>query len=136
MKAFLGFLFSTTLITLLIYSLMTGNDGLASMVVGVYWIISILGLIVAVIGLFISSGIDDLPDSPSREKGLNLLKQLGKKNWVISRIWGWLSLAVITLALAYSGWVFTAVVYAIVCLLCRLCVSVVRDKLKALNVEA
>lgn len=74
-------------------------------------------------------------NAEKKEKLIELLKKAAVKRGIIRRSWNWLCLVLIAGALAYGGWVFTAVVYVITSLICRLCGSIARDKIDELELN-
>lgn len=133
MKTFLCHIVSLALLAALLYSVLTGNDGIMSVVASAYWVLLLLAVFVSVIILAIvgMSGIER--DPTKKAKMVKHLEDIAKKNGVIKRAYDWLCLVLIVALLAYGGWVFTAVCYAVMALIFKLCTSIARDKISELS---
>ena len=67
--------------------------------------------------------------SPQKKTAaIESLRVVFKHSGVLSKIVGWFRLIAIVMLLAYSGWVFTAVSYALCALFSRFIISVGRDE--------
>lgn len=123
MKSFLTSVFSFSLKVLLIWAVITNSAALMGVSAAAYWIVILLGVVMCPVVLCVSCG------TPT-EKGVEFINGITKTKNIVYRIWGWISFALIIALFAYDGWIFTAVSYAVVGLLCRLCISIAREKLK------
>lgn len=133
MKTFLCHIVSLALLAALLYSVLTGNDGIMSVVASAYWVLLLLAvfvslIIMAIVGL---AGIER--DPTKKAKIVKSLEDISKSNGVIKRAYNWLCLVLIASLLAYGGWVFTAVCYAVMALIFKFCTSIARDKVNELS---
>ncbi|EOE8052020.1 hypothetical protein [Klebsiella pneumoniae] len=71
----------------------------------------------------------------SGHEALEAVKRITRRKNVIARWWGWVCMVLTIVLLAYSGWVFTAVCYALSSLFVRFCVSLARDKVEKLQMS-
>ncbi|HCW3078554.1 TPA: hypothetical protein OXC52_001131 [Enterobacter asburiae] len=112
----------------LLFATFTETSSLLSIVAAAYWVIVVLGIFVGLISMVLTFGLDYSTNKTSRKEGIDLLKRFAKRKGAFRRAWGWVCLLVGTASLAYGGWVFTAVAYALASLFVRLCCSLARDK--------
>ena len=67
-------------------------------------------------------------DHEKREKLIGSLEATFKKQGFLRKSLNWINLTIVVCLLAYSGWVFTAVTYVLISLLCKLVISMGREK--------
>jgi len=132
MKSFLnGFIsnaISWSLLALLVYAAWAGSEALSRISAVAYWMIIILMVFMSVIVTF-AAFLIKREDSPKKKTAaIENLRVVFKRSGVLSKIVGWLRLIAIVTLLAYAGWVFTAVSYAICILFSRFIISVGRDE--------
>ncbi|CAM6427997.1 hypothetical protein MOV73_003794 [Raoultella ornithinolytica] len=132
MKSFLnGFIsnaISWSLLALLVYAAWTGSEALSRISAVAYWMIIILMVFMSVIVTF-AVFLIKREDSPQKKNAaIESLRVVFKRSGVLSKIVGWFRLIAIVMLLAYSGWVFTAVSYALCALFSRFIISVGRDE--------
>lgn len=133
MKTFLSHIVSLALLAALLYSVLTGSDSIMSVVASAYWVLLLLAVFVSVL-IMAMLGLAGIERDPIKKaKIIKSLEEISKKKGAIKRSFGWLCLAFIVSLLAYGGWVFTAVCYAIISLIFRLCTSIARDKINELS---
>lgn len=133
MKSFIHQAISLGLLVTLIFSVLTARGSITAVVVSAYWIVIFLAAFASVAVMLITALVTIETNAGKREKLIELLKKAAVKRGVIRQGWNWLCLVLIAGALAYGGWVFTAVVYVITSLICRLSVSIARDKIDELE---
>ncbi|CNL92937.1 hypothetical protein [Yersinia aleksiciae] len=133
MKSFIYQTISLGLLVTLIFSVLTGQESITAIAVSAYWIVIFLAAFVSVAVMLTTALVTIETNAGKREKLIELLNKVAVKRGVIRRGWNWLCLILIAGALAYGGWVFTAVVYVIASLICRLSVSIARDKIDELE---
>lgn len=136
MKSFIYQVISLTLLAALIFSVLTERESITAIVVSAYWIVIFLAAFVSVAVMLVTTLVTIETNAEKKEKLIELLKKAAVKRGIIRRSWNWLCLVLIAGALAYGGWVFTAVVYVITSLICRLCGSIARDKIDELELNA
>ncbi|MGH1594100.1 DNZ54_00345 family protein [Yersinia proxima] len=133
MKSLIYQAISLVLLATLIFSVLTERESITAIVVSAYWIVIFLAAFVSVAVMLVTALVTIETNAEKKEKLIELLKKATVKRGIIRRSWNWLCLVLIAGALAYGGWVFTAVVYVITSLICRLCGSIVRDKMDELE---
>lgn len=131
-KAF-GETISWGLIALLAYSAWVGSSSLSGIAAASYWVVIILAIFIAALAYIGVLALGEEKDPEKRKKGLDLLKDTYKRVGFFRKCINWLCLAVIVGLLAYTGWVFTAVSYALIALLFRLVIALGRDKYEELT---
>lgn len=114
----------------LVFGIYTGQSQFVGVAAAAFWLLIVLGIFVGCAYGVTASSLDSLADDESRKAAIESLQRFTKKKNIISRVWGWLCFIASVVLLAYSGWVFTAVCYALASLFVRLIASVVRDKLQ------
>ena len=62
-----------------------------------------------------------------KQKLIELVREATKRRSKVMRGVQWICLVSITMLLAYSGWVFTAVIYVLVGLIVKFFLSIARD---------
>ncbi|HDC4567344.1 hypothetical protein [Enterobacter cloacae] len=141
MKKFLTKLFaeivSVGLVALLSYSVWEGIASLTAIAAAAYWIIIALSIfvgLVACIGIWaIEKELEVNSDPVKREKLIASLEATFKKQGFLRKSVSWLNLIIVVCLLAYSGWVFTAVTYVLIALLCKFVISMGREKFENLK---
>ncbi|EKN5134236.1 hypothetical protein DYG79_20410 [Yersinia enterocolitica] len=133
MKSLIYQAISLGLLVTLIFSVLTDRESITAVVVSAYWIVIFLTAFVSVAVMLTTALVTIETNAGKREKLIELLKNAAVKRGVIRRAWNWLCLVLIAGALAYGGWVFSAVVYTVTALIARLSVSIVRDKIDELE---
>ncbi|WP_145512497.1 hypothetical protein [Yersinia kristensenii] len=133
MKSFIYQAISLGLLVTLIFSVLTDRESITAVVVSAYWIVIFLAAFVSVAVMLTTALVTIETNAGKREKLIELLKKAAVKRGVIRRAWNWLCLVLIAGALAYGGWVFSAVVYTVTALIARLCVSIAIDKIDDLE---
>ncbi|CNJ00201.1 Uncharacterised protein [Yersinia frederiksenii] len=136
MKSLIYQAISLVLLATLIFSVLTERESITAIVVSAYWIVIFLAAFVSVAVMLVTTLVTIETNAEKKEKLIELLKKAAVKRGIIRRSWNWLCLVLIAGALAYGGWVFTAVVYVITSLICRLCGSIARDKIDELELNA
>lgn len=121
------------LLTTLLFAVSTGANSLLGVVAAAYWVIVLLGVVIGLPSLVITFGLEHSKDEKSRREGIKYLERFATRKNPIARAWGWFCLVLSASLLAYGGWVFTAVAYAISSLFVRLCCSFARDKVEKLT---
>lgn len=130
----IGSVFSYGLLALLIYGSLTDTASLVGVAAAAYWVIVILGLLVGILILAVSYVIPGEKDEQKKQKLLTVIQGAVKKRNPFLRGIGWIFFIAITLLLAYSGWVFTAVSYALSVLMVKFMISIARDNVKGMAV--
>lgn len=115
----------TTLLSLF-WGVYTGESSIISMASAAAWIVILLGVFVGFFTLLIAFGAPHLTDHKERQDGIECLEKFSKRRSVAVRIWGWVTLIVTTILLAYSGWVITAVCHVMTSLFLRVCTVIAR----------
>lgn len=115
------------LLMILLYSVMQGIQSLMGLTVAAYWVIMALAFFLGTLVYFISFAAKSVKDEESRRKALEFVENAVKKKNPVIRFVGWLKLSAICCLLAYGGWIFTAVCYALMALYLRLLISLARD---------
>lgn len=133
MKTFLSHIVSLALLAALLYSVLTGSDSIMSVVASAYWVLLLLAVFVSVI-IMVIVGLAGIERDPIKKaKIIKSLEEIAKNGGVIKRAYNWLCLVITVALLAYGGWVFTAVCYAVIALILKLCTSIARDKINELS---
>lgn len=115
------------LLIILMYSVMQGVKSLTGLTVAAYWVIMALAFFLGPLIYFISHAAKNAKDEESRRKALEFVESAVKKKNLLIRFVGCLKLISICCLLAYGGWIFTAVCYALMSLYLRLLISLARD---------
>lgn len=128
---------SVGLVALLAYSVWKGVTSLTAIAATAYWIIIALSMfvgVIACIGIWaIEKELEVNGDPVKREKLIGSLEATFKKQGFLKKSVNWLNLIIVVCLLAYSGWVFTAVTYVLIALLCKLIISTGREKFESLK---
>ena len=128
MKSFITHLVTLVLLVALMYSVFMGQPSITATVVSAYWVVMLLASFICTITMVTVGLVSVETDPVKKEKLMNYLESASKKPGIMKIVYNWICLVLIVGGLAYSGWVFTAVCYAIVALMVRLCFSIARDK--------
>lgn len=128
MKSFITHLVTIALLVALLYSVFMEQASITATVVSAYWVVMLLAIFICTITMVTVGLVSTETDPVKKEKLMKHLEVAAKKPGVIKRVYNWICLVLIVGGLAYGGWVFTAVCYAIVALMVRLCFSIARDK--------
>lgn len=121
---------SYVVLALLAYGSLAGITSLVGVAAAVYWVIIVLGLLVGVLISIFSYVIPGEKDEQKKQKLITIVQEAVKKRNPILRGISWIFFIAITLLLAYSGWVFTAVSYALSALIVKFLLSIARDNVK------
>ncbi|QNM20400.1 hypothetical protein CXM81_10230 [Citrobacter freundii] len=125
-------IFSVGLVVLLAYSVWEGVTSLTAIAAAAYWIIIALAIFVGLISCIgiwaIEKELEVNADPEKREKLIGSLEATFKKQGFLRKSLNWINLTIVVCLLAYSGWVFTAVTYVLISLLCKLVISMGREK--------
>ncbi|KPU04673.1 MULTISPECIES: hypothetical protein [Enterobacteriaceae] len=119
---------SWSLLSILAYAAWTGSDALSRISAVAYWMIIILMVFISIIVTFAAFLISRENNHEKKMAAIQNLRVIFKRSGVLSKIVGWLRLIAIVMLLAYAGWVFTAVSYALCTLFSRFIISVGRDE--------
>lgn len=134
MKKFLNsvlvYLVTHTILLLLVLSVLTENENLASIAISVNWVLVVLGWLVTVVMVILSFALVDKSWRGDKENILKILIDLTKKKGIFRRFYGWLTFSVAICLMAYTGWVVSAVIYGITSFLFTLGASIARDKIE------
>lgn len=121
------------LIAALAFASYAGSHSLLNVAAMAYWVVIMLGLFVSALYISMAYALENSKNAENRQKTIDALTRYSKKKNIFHRYLSWLLLALIVCLLAYGGWVFTAVCYSLTSFFCRLCVSLVRDKLDKIS---
>lgn len=137
MKKIIISIFSETLfyalIATLAFALYVGSHSLLNIAAMAYWVVILLGVFMSCVYGFMAFALKYSSNADDREKTVEALTRYSKKKNAFFRYLSWFHLALIVCLLAYGGWVFTAVCYAIASFFARICIVLVRDELEKLN---
>lgn len=120
----------------MVFGIYTDQHQFVDVAAAAFWILILLGATVGWMILLCFLSLDSLTDEASRAKVIESAGRYSKKSNVIFRLWGWIRFIAAVAMLAYSGWIFTAVCYALTYLFVRLGTSLMRDKLETLRKTA
>lgn len=118
------------LLAALAFGSVTGQSNVMNVAAAAFWVVVSLGVFVGVFTTFLAHGAEQVTDEKTRQSVLESLRKIVRRKNVIARWWGWLCIVVTITLLAYGGWVFTAVCYALSSLFMRFCISLARDKVE------
>ncbi|WP_419058378.1 hypothetical protein [Kluyvera georgiana] len=118
---------SYALLSLLAYSAIIDNQQLIGISVAAYWVVIFLGLFMGALIMVLSVAKDHTRDETAKQKLIELVREATKRRSKVMRGVQWVCLVSITMLLAYSGWVFTAVIYVLVGLIVKFFLSIARD---------
>lgn len=118
---------SYALLSLLAYSAIFDNQQLIGISVAAYWVVISLGLFMGALIMVLSVAKDHTRDEAAKQKLIELVREATKRRSKVMRGVQWACLISITMLLAYSGWVFTAVIYVLVGLIVKFFLSIARD---------
>lgn len=121
------------LLALLIYGSLTDSASLVGVAAAAYWVIMALGMFVSIITLIVSYAITSEKDEQRKQQWLLSIQGTLKKRNPILRSISWIFFIAIIVLLAYSGWVFTAVSYALSVLMIKFMISIARANVKGLT---
>ncbi|KZQ64964.1 hypothetical protein [Klebsiella aerogenes] len=137
MKKFLTDTFSQViyygLLVALVFATFTGQNNILSVAAAAFWVVIALGAVIGPLTLFLAYGAGQVSDKKAASDALETVKKITKRKNFVARWWGWVCMVLTIVLLAYSGWVFTAVCYALSSLFVRFCVSLARDKVEKLQ---
>lgn len=137
MKKFLTDTFSQViyygLLVALVFATFTGQNNILSVAAAAFWVVIALGIVIGPLTLILTYGAGKVSDKKTASEALEAVKKITKRKNVVARWWGWICMVLTIVLLAYSGWVFTAVCYALSSLFVRFCVSLARDKVEKLE---
>lgn len=122
-----------TLLLALAFGALAGQKNILGVAVTAFWVVIALEIIIGHLALFLTYGAEHIRDEKSKAESIQTAKKITKRKNFVARWWGWFCMVLTIVLLAYSGWVFTAVCYAISSLFVRLCVSLARDKVEKLE---
>ena len=130
MKTLLSQALSLGLLVVLWLSILLGMDGLTTVAVTAYWVVIQLGLVLCVVLMVLSSLIVMATDPAKKLKLIQGLDKAAPTIGKAKKAYNWLCLALIVVGLAYGGWIFTAICYAVMGLCVRLCTAIGRDTIE------
>lgn len=113
MKTFLITLLSFATLLLMAFGVYTGSDGAVSFVVAYIWVLCLLGIPTAALIVLMAASMTATSDKAKKQKLWCQLTKVCKKPTLIGRCWRWATFLAMCAMLAYSGWIFTTVVYVI-----------------------
>ncbi|EPS1980447.1 hypothetical protein ACVCDR_005414 [Klebsiella pneumoniae] len=119
----------------LAFGSVTSQSNILNIAAAAFWVVILLGCVIGVFTTSLAYAVEKVTDEKSRQSALESLRKIVRRKNVIARWWGWLCTVAIIALLAYSGWVFTAVCYALSSLFVRLCISLARDKVEKQTAE-
>ncbi|MGG7989834.1 hypothetical protein PGO11_04080 [Klebsiella aerogenes] len=119
------------LLVTLVFATFTGQDNILSVAAAAFWVVIALVIVLGPLTLILAYGAELVGNEKSGHEVLEAVKRITRRKNVIARWWGGMLLTIVLLA--YSGWVFTAVCYALSSLFVRFCVSLARDKVEKLE---
>lgn len=128
LTSFIGNVISWGLLALLAYSAWAGNEAVSKILAVAYWVIIILAIFIAFIATLAARLISREISLKKKMAAIENLRVIFKRQGVVRKTVNWLSLIAIVMLLAYTGWVFTAVIYAFSSLLSRFIISAGRDE--------
>jgi hypothetical protein len=135
MKKFLSSVFATvvvhSILLLLVLSVATENESLASIAISVNWVLVLLAWLLTIAVLIMSFALVDRSWGGDKESIFKILSELTKKKGIIRRIYGWITFASALCLMAYAGWVVSAVVYGLTAFIFSVSASIARDKIDA-----
>ncbi|PAO10845.1 hypothetical protein CIW60_09665 [Enterobacter roggenkampii] len=118
------------LLVALVFATFTGQNNILSVAASAFWVVIALGAVIGPLTLFLAYGAGQVSDKKTAAEALATVKKITRRKNAIARWWGWICMVLTIVLLAYSGWVFTAVSYALSSLFIRFCVSLARDKVE------
>lgn len=118
------------LLAALAFGSVTGQSNILNVAATAFWVVVFLGGVVGIITIFLAHGAEHITDEKSRQSVLESLRKIVRRKNVIARWWGWFCMMATIALLAYGGWVFTAVCYALSSLFVRFCISLARVKVE------
>lgn len=137
MKKIIISIFSETLFYALIATLAfasyVGSHSLLNIAAMAYWFVILLGVLGGCLYGFMAFALKYSSNADDRQKTIEALTRFSKKKNTFFRYLSWFHLALIVCLLAYSGWVFTAVCYALASFFTRMCIVLIREELEKLN---
>uniref|UniRef100_UPI0035C787E2 DNZ54_00345 family protein n=1 Tax=Serratia quinivorans TaxID=137545 RepID=UPI0035C787E2 len=136
MKTFLITLLSFAILLLMAFGIHTGSDGAVSFVVAYIWVLCLLGIPTAALIVLMAASMTATSDKAKKLKLAGQLAKACKKATFIGRIWRWITFLVMCAMLAYSGWIFTTVVYVISVITMAIATGIGRDAVNDLNLTA
>lgn len=124
-----GSLIAHSVLVLLILSVVVENKSLAAIAVSANWVFVVLGWFVSAMCIILSHALMDGSYKGNKAEICKTLSVFTKKKGALRRLYGWLTFTVVLCLLAYSGWVVTAVIYALTSFIFTVCASIARDKI-------
>ncbi|MFZ5272136.1 hypothetical protein [Enterobacter asburiae] len=116
-----------TILSFLFWGALTGRDNVVNMASAAIWIIIFLSGFSGTITLLVATTAKSMIDQKSRQDAIKYLEGFSKRGNIVVRAWGWVIFIATAILLAYSGWVFTAVCYAMTSLSARFCIAIARN---------
>ncbi|EML4892968.1 hypothetical protein RJR06_005323 [Klebsiella oxytoca] len=123
------------LLAALAFGSATGQSNVLNVAAAAFWVVVFLGVAVGVLTIFLAHGAEHVTDEKTRQSVLESLRKIVRRKNVIARYWGGGCMVATIALLAYGGWVFTAVCYALSSLFVRFCIFLARDKVEKRTVE-
>lgn len=137
MKKFLTDTFSQViyygLLVALVFATFTGQNNILSVAAASFWVVIALGIVLGPLTLILVHGAEQFHNEKSGQEALQAVKRTTKRKNIVARWWGWFCMVLTIVLLAYNGWVFTAVCYALSSLLVRFCVSISRSRVEKME---
>lgn len=118
------------LLAALAFGSVTEQSNILNVAAAAFWVVVFLGVVVGIITIFLAHGAEHITDEKSRQSVLESLRKIVRRKNVVARWRGWCRMVATIALLAYGGWVFTAVCYALSSLFVRFCISLARDKVE------
>ena len=118
------------LLAALAFGSVTGQSNILNVAATAFWVVVFLGVFGGVLTTFLAHGAEHVTDEKTRQSVLESLRKIVRRKNVVARWWGWCCMVATIALLAYGGWVFTAVCYALSSLFVRFCISLARDKVE------
>ncbi|MFZ4219704.1 hypothetical protein ACEV6Q_17865 [Enterobacter ludwigii] len=114
-----------TILSFLFWGAITGRDNVVSMASAAIWIIIFLSGFAGTITLLIAIAVERMVKN--KQDAIKYLEGVSKRGNIVVRTWGWVVFIATAILLAYSGWVFTAVCYAMTSIFARFCIAIARN---------
>ncbi|KAF1368736.1 hypothetical protein [Yokenella regensburgei] len=135
-KACTSFLVSAAdgcLLVVLGYGVFTGSSSLVGVTAAAYWVQMFLLIGTSLLLLILSYSVKEGAVGENSQKAVELIGTQAKRRNPVLRGIRWGEHILIVVLLAYAGWVFTGICYALVVMTCRLFISMARENVANLQ---
>lgn len=132
-SAFLVNIVSYVLLGILGYGVFTGSSSLVGVTAAAWWVLMFLLIGTSLLLLILSYSVKEGAAGENAQKAVELIGKAAKRRNPVLRAIYWGEHTLIVVLLAYAGWVFTGICYALVVMTSKPFLSMARENVANLQ---